>query len=227
MFNRLDDNKCLDIFKVWYKNTEIPLLISGVEGEIFDCNPAFEKFIKYSDYELTIGESGKGLSWFQISVDDNNLKADKQLALECVNGDRISYSIKKQYIPKNESPIWVDLNVIRYPAKGPFEFFLVSVIPMKNGSLAAFNLSMDKMSHFTNALIKIDKDFRLIPEVMLDYIKNNTKPLSELEKFGATLGRLANENPKISGLIVLVMSIMLLGNQLVTAIETIKQLIGW
>lgn len=217
-----------DVLTHWSKYTEIQLLICTNNGEILWCNPAFEDFIGYTNWELTRG-SETGITIDSISVNDEAQKANTEMAFQCVSGTRISYNVTRQLIPKNEKPVWCHINVVRYPLDGEFKFFLVAVSPMKNGSLAAFNLSMEKTATMAAQLEVLENKLSSIPTSVIENMNKlypvdqyKVTPLTEMMR---GLGKLMEKYPKYSIFSLVILLIMILGPQLVKAIETVKVLI--
>ena len=131
--------------RVFLRYCGVPVLVSKVDGSIVWAN---EEFCEWSGY--TIGELQK-MGWKQLSVQDGNLEADLDQAAQ-LNTYRLSYSVQKQYIPKNSQPAWGTLHVIRYPATGPIEFCVCAWQPLKNGTQAAFNMAMTELSKLANQM---------------------------------------------------------------------------
>lgn len=213
----------LDFFTTSFRNVDIPMLISGTKGEIYWVNKAFEDFIGYNSWELTKGSDGKGISWEKLSVNDENLEADKAMLKEAIEGNVSSYSVKKQYIPKNEKSVWVDLHVVRYPLVGPIKYFLVTVLPLKNGTAAAFNLAMTTIKELTEKMSKVPT----MEQNIIEGVSKKMESRTDMENIFLSTGKLVQKYPKVSAAIFLTMLMMLLGNQLAEAIKNTKSLLGW
>jgi PAS domain-containing protein len=109
------------------------MLFSDHEGKILWANEAFLSWIGYSYSEFT--RPDKPVTWKQISVPDASLDADIDMANRTYHGEMDSYVIRKFYIPKNQSPQFVELFVRRFPPTkdGSCELFVVEVLPLFNG----------------------------------------------------------------------------------------------
>jgi len=211
-------NQGIDLFITWVENTEVPMIISGSKGEIYWANKSFEEFSGYSYWELC-----NRLSWEKLSVDDENLEADRQMIAACISGARSNYSIKKQFSPKGEKPVWVDIHVCRFPTNGEFKFFLITVQPLKNGTAAAFSLAIDTINNFSKKLEDYNKE---VSGMSQEIVKNIKSSQSKGEKIGESIGGLAWEYPKIAGIVIAIMMAMLLGNQFMEAVKNVKTLFG-
>lgn len=212
-------NQSIELFVTWVENTEIPMIISGPKGEIYWGNKAFEEFSGYTSWELS-----NRLSWEKLYFNDDNLEADKQLISECITGDRTSYSIKKQFAPKGEKPVWVDIHVCRFPTIGEFKFFLVTVQPLKNGTAAAFSLAIDTINNFSKKLEDYNNGVSNMAE---DIVKGVKTHQNKGEEIGKSIGGLAWEYPRITGIVLAIMMAMLLGNQFMEAVKNVKTLFGF
>lgn len=212
-------NQSIELFVTWVENTEVPMIVSGPKGEIYWGNKAFEEFSGYTSWELS-----NRLSWEKLSLNDDNLEADKHLISECITGDRTSYSIKKQFAPKGEKPVWVDIHVCRFPTIGEFKFFLVTVQPLKNGTAAAFSLAIDTINNFSKKLEDYNKG---VSEMAEDVVKGIKTSQNKGEEIGKNIGGLAWEYPRIAGVVLAIMMAMLLGNQFMEAVKNVKTLFGF
>lgn len=110
------------------------ILFSDVDGNILWANDAFLGWIGYTMSEFT--RQNSPVTWKQITVPDASLDADIEMAEKTSNGNQDSYVIRKFYIPKNQSPQFVELFVRRFPSTGgkaEFELFVCEVSPLFNG----------------------------------------------------------------------------------------------
>lgn len=215
------NNDTLEVFFSWVKRTKVLLIISGVNGEMYWSNQAFQNFIKYSEYELA------KLTWSEISVNDSNLEADLEMSHKCAKGEIPGYSIQKQYIPKGQKPEWVCLDVLRYPENlsSPFKFFLVAVKPMQEDSIDSL-ADMMRITHEVVLELKAISERLCTIESSLSeaFIPKEMNPL---ENIFVSIAKIIGENPKTSSAIFIIILIMILGSELVNSIETFKNLIGF
>lgn len=137
----------------WFRNSQRMILLSGVNGEIYAANDAFLEWIGYSMYEFVKDENP--VTWFDITVKDDSLEADKAQAEACLRGDIKSYHVRKYYIPKKSIPHLVELRVMRYPAEGKFKFFVVEIEDLKNGTKKAFEELVILQQNTTKQLTQI------------------------------------------------------------------------
>lgn len=200
------------LLKSWLQNTSVPSITSAVDGKIYWCNKAFEEMIGYSEYELTLGQGGKGTSWYQLSVTDDSLEADKKMTEELMAGRRVEYTCRKRYIPKNQSPIWVELHVMRWPREGTdVHCFLVIILPLHQETNYSTQIIMDQI--------------KLLRENQEIILKESTR--GNIETLAISLARIINANPKPAAMVFLFILAMLLGSELLRAVETIKKLSGF
>lgn len=214
-------NQELELFLTWIENNEIPMLISGPKGEIYWCNKSFEDFSGYSNWEII------KTTWEKFSLNDENLEADREMIKQCISGERPNYSIKKQFAPKNEKPIWADVHVCRFPAVGEFKFFLVTIVPIKNGSSAALNLAINSLNSFCEKIESYKTEVVAMEDKIVKRVSEVARPQNETEQIFLSVGRLAFKYPKIAGIIALSMLIMILGNQTFEVIKNVKDFMGF
>lgn len=200
------------LLKSWLQNTSVPSITSAVDGKIYWCNKAFEEMIGYSEFELTLGQGGRGISWHQLSVSDDSLEADKKMTEELMAGRRVEYTCRKRYIPKDQNPIWVELHVMRWPREGTdVHCFLVIVLPLHRATNYSTQIIMDQI--------------KLLRENQEIILKESTR--GNIETLAISLARIINANPKPAAMVFLFILAMLLGSELLRAVETIKKLSGF
>jgi len=200
------------LLKSWLQNTSVPSITSAVDGKIYWCNKAFEEMIGYSEYELTLGQGGRGISWYQLSVSEDSLEADKKMTEELMAGRRVEYTCRKRYIPKNQNPIWVELHVMRWPREGTdVHCFLVIILPLHQETNYSTQIIMDQI--------------KLLRENQEIILKESTR--GNIETLAISLARIINANPKPAAMVFLFILAMLLGSELLRAVETIKKLSGF
>jgi len=131
-----------EALKTFIHNCHVPIIVSGIDGTIHWANDEFCEWSGYSVQEL------QQLGWHRLSVENQDLAADISAAGD-LDGYRLTYSIQKQYIPKNDKPYWGTLSVMRYPATGQIDYCLCTWIPLKNGTQTAFDLAMRELGKLT------------------------------------------------------------------------------
>jgi len=209
-------SKDCEMLRLWARKNRVPMLASGQDGKIHWANEAFEELIGYSEYELTIGANGKGIKWTEISVNDQNLEADVRMTQDLIDGKRDDYSVRKQYQPKNAKPVWVEVHVMRWPTGGDVDCFLVTVIPLKDASQDAAEMATETLRE-TRAEIAALK--ALVAQAI-------TKKITDTEIMAGAIARTINKYPRAAGLVCIVMLVMVLGAQLVQAVEATKRMMG-
>ncbi len=215
-----------ELLRTWARTSPVPLLASEAQGKILWCNEAFEEFIGYSQYELTLGQSGNGMTWMQLSTNDGNLVADQRMTEELVAGRRERYSVKKQYLPKNERPAWVEIHVMRWPFTGNIQCFLVIVEPLKNGSQASAQIASETMSRVITKLDEIKAEHKAALIDHVDKVKQEMVPKSGVHQIFAGFADLAVRNPRAAVVVAIVFSLLIGGSSLLSAINNAKELIG-
>lgn len=142
------DESPLERLQIWAKHSPTMLLVSTLDGKIIWANAAFCEWSKYTLSEL------QRLTWMQLSVQDENLTAAIQEAQK-LDAYHPTYTITKQYIPKNEKPVWGQLAVLRYPLTGDIECCLCTWDPLKNGTATAFATAMEAITGFEKRVDKL------------------------------------------------------------------------
>lgn len=215
------ENQSLEMFTTWIGYNSVPMLILGRQGEIKWCNQAFESLVGYSNWEIV-----NKVCWSRISVNDEHLEADKAMINQCLAGDRISYTIKKQLVPKNSKPIWTDVHVCRFPTQGEFNCFLVTIQELKNDTSAAFSMVVETINTFSQKFEEYHKGLSVMEDRIVVRVSDVARPQNETEQIFLSMGRLAFKHPKIAGVIFVTLICMILGNQAFEVIKNVKNLIG-
>lgn len=112
----------------WVRHTKTPMLATLPDGSILWTNAAFESLLGYAKVELA-GQK----TWIELTKPDENLGYDRQMVEQVVAGTMTDYQLQKQYLTKSGSTKTVVIDVLRYPLSGPFECFLVAVVPVDRG----------------------------------------------------------------------------------------------
>lgn len=173
----------------------LPFVVSGPNFEILHCNAAFEELLEYSSFEL------KKRKWDAISVQNDDLETDKEMAAELITGARQTMTVIKSYVSKRGIPIPGQLTAIRYPQGGvKFEFALCFFIPLANGSKAALNLVVKYIEKHTNASHGLAEKIATMSQDL-----QTRKSLSVGERLWDTLGEWALQNPKFAACIFLIL----------------------
>ena len=188
--------------EVWLKHSSAMKLISTVDGKILWANDEFLQWIGY-----TLGELRK-LTWIQISVPDENLDADL-LALKNLDAWNPRYSVKKQYIPKNEKPSWGTLTVMRFPSDGEIKICGCTWEPLKNGTAAAFTLAMEKCD-----LLK--KELQLV-NVNVSSLTSQ----SEEDRWIVSTISMARKHPRLAGFFLVVAATIFGANNVIELLQRI------
>ena len=87
-------------FQTIFEQSEMGMLIKGINGIMLDCNPAFRSTLGYTVEELT------RLDYLDITYSADKKRSQK-LFQELVNGKRKSYTIEKRYLHKDGHPVWM------------------------------------------------------------------------------------------------------------------------
>lgn len=188
------DEAPLEWLQTWAKHSPTMLLVSTADGKILWANTAFCEWSKYTLSEL------QRLTWMQLSVQDETLEADLQEAQK-LDAYHPTYTITKQYIPKNEKPVWGQLAVLRYPLTGDIECCLCTWDPLKNGTATAFATAMEGIAGFEKRVEKLATEIAKLTSQ------------SEEDKFFLSAVGMVRKHPKfIVAAMLLVFSIFGLNN---------------
>ena len=173
-----------ELLKVFTRNASVCILISKTDGTILWANHAFCELMRYTLQELI------DLGWIKISVDDASLKADIDEANK-LDAYNLSYSVTKQFVPKNSAPMWGVLNVMRYPAFGEMECCCCTFEPLKNGTATAFSYAIEHSKTVTGELTK-----------MREELSKLTTQTTEQQWVNSTI-QMAMKHPKLAMSIVI------------------------
>lgn len=173
-----------DALRVLVKHTTAKLLVSRISGEIVWANDSFCEWSNYSLPELT------RMSWMQLSVHDENLQADIEMA-KSLDVYNLSYTVQKKYIPKNGKPQIGNLHVTRYPPTGEIDFCFCRWEPFVDGTSQAFEVAVKSQENLANNMAELTKEIKSI----------NSK--TEEESFLLALVRMMKKYPKTTGAVVI------------------------
>ena len=134
-------------------------LAADLDGGIMWASEAFCEWSGWTLNEL------QNLGWVKISVDDENLAADRQACEEMKAGSRTTYQIEKQYYKKDGTRNWGLLHV-RAVSKsdGRFDFAWCSWTPLKNGNATAFAKAMDNSRALEKRLEEMIAEVRSVTQ---------------------------------------------------------------
>ena len=151
----------------WFRDNTTMMIISGLNGEIYDANNEFLEFIGYSLYEFQKEEHP--VTWFDITIKDDDLAADQFEADQTMKGLKRSYNVRKHYIPKQSLPKLVNLHASRYPPNGgieEFKFFLVEVYNLTDTTKEIYK-EIDKINNkTTQSLVVINETLQKNTDVL-------------------------------------------------------------
>ena len=129
------------------------MLFSRVDGTILWAN---KKFCDWSGY--TLNELEK-MTWMHLSVEDDDLDADIASA-GMLSAASPTYTVRKQYRPKNDRPVHGNLHVTRAPLIGEMQFAFCVWEPLKNGSAEAFTLAVEHTTKASAAMAELTREIQ-------------------------------------------------------------------
>ena len=106
----------------------IPILRVQANGEVADCNEAFEEAFGYPKSQI------QSLKWQEITHPDD-LEADLEMVKECLAGTRDRYTMQKRYRKRlggDADWIALTLHVVAIRRRGEFRYFNSFVTPLQN-----------------------------------------------------------------------------------------------
>jgi len=136
------------------------------------------------------------LGWKKLSYQDENLDADLE-QVKLLNEYNLSYTLRKQYIPKGEKPAWGTLTVMRFPASGELQFCICTWEPFQNGTATALSTVMEHNEELKDTLVTI----KTAIQELSNYSAEDKWIMSTVE--------MARKHPKISiSFFVIAMSVL-------------------
>lgn len=144
-----------ELIKAWIKNCPALKLVTDKDGKILWANNAFCEWSHYTLNEL------KRLTWRDISVPDKNLESDLD-EVRILDTYNPSYTVLKQYQPKQSQPEWGQLTVMRYPLTGEIKTLLCTWDPLKNGTATAFSLAMESMNVVSRRIEEMTAEIKTV-----------------------------------------------------------------
>lgn len=212
----------LQVLQYWNEEGPVARLISKADGSILWANTEFQRLIGYSYSELV----DSSFSWIKLTPNAEDLKHDQEMLQSILNGDRNSYSITKMYRPSGKVDIRVRIHVHRWPLVGSVEFFLVTVIPLINGQLLAYEQSISIVERLAERMEKLEASMGDHVEGIIQYIKESTPDNTEEEIlfYFRPLVRLCVRKPRVAFSLFLVMFLVMAGVPLIDIVSKVLNL---
>lgn len=126
------------------------IIFSTQDGKNLWANDSFLEWIGYTQTEL------QQRTWMDISVHDSSLSADIEAASR-LDGYHVTYSVKKQYVPKNSRPKWGTLYVMRYPPGGEQLCCMCVWEPMLDDNADSFELAKASVVKMESELAELKR----------------------------------------------------------------------
>jgi PAS domain S-box-containing protein len=206
--------KTVQVLTTWAKECHLCLMVAtadGGEGSLPWVNRAFENWTGYTRYELN------KIGWKQLSVNDEDLQADIKAVEECVQGKRTSYTIRKRYIPKNESPQWGELSVVRYPEHGPVEYFLCVWIPLANQTSQAFSMAIANIEASTRAREMTNEELKALRREI-----EHANELTAAQKLMLGIVDMAWAHPKAAWAVIFLLASLIVSANILDIIKSLS-----
>lgn len=181
------------------------ILFSTADGKMLWGNDSFLEWIGYTQSELQVR------TWMDISVHDSSLLADIEAASR-LDGYHVTYSVKKQYVPKNSRPKWGTLYVMRYPPGGEQKCCICVWEPITDDNADSFELTKQ-------AVEKMQNEFAIVRKVIEDC---NVKSLPQ--KAVAAIVEVGMAYPKIALIVFVACCVAVGGNTFLDVMKNVKTL---
>ncbi len=161
-------------FRVIFENSHSGIAFGDKEGNLLATNKSFQDLIGYTQAEL------ETLHFSNITHTDF-LQTELKYFTEIQTGDRNKYRLKKKYIKKNKSTVWVDLavSVIRDQA-GESRYLIGVVNDINDQKIAEDKLNRElniniAINELSSALIVQATSIKDITDLTLHYASFLTK----------------------------------------------------
>jgi len=194
------------VLETTLRHLECCILMSTIDGKILWANNAF---ISWSGY--TLGEL-QTLTSMDISVRDSLLMADVFEAQQ-LDGYLQNYTVRKQYIPKQQKPVWGTLRVLRYPSNGPVQFCICTWHPIAEDSEEAYTLARE-------AITKMSSELQKLTDTLSAHVSQ-----SLLEATIVSALKLGIKYPKASWAFFVILVVLIGGNAGFDLLMKIRQII--
>lgn len=168
-------------------------------------NDSFLEWIGYTQSELQVR------TWMDISVHDSSLLADIEAASR-LDGYHVTYSVKKQYVPKNSRPKWGTLYVMRYPPQGEQQYCICVWEPMLEDTALAFSITKESVH-------RMESEFKAVRQ-MLEASNVESLP----QKAIVIAVKLAMTYPKAAIAMFLFCCVIVGGNAFLDVMKNVKTL---
>jgi len=183
------------------------MLVSTADGGFLWVNLATEELFGFSAAEF-LGLNGHPLSWQDLTIDKEDLAADKAMGRALEVGERLEYSLEKSYRRKDGQPIPGRIHVLRWPPYGQdAECYLVTIVPL----------------HADHDLLR--EDIAAMRTAFAEFVSEHQAARIQVTSMICSLGQWANGNKAVSAAIVLWISSLVAGDRVIEIAERLKKLI--
>ncbi len=150
------------------KSSVLGMMLLNLSRNIYFANPSFCNLVGYTEEELTSNQ-------FIITHPDDIADSDRNLE-SLVNGDCSYITIKKRYIHKNGSVLWVEhTSTIQRNDKGEPEFFIIQVKDIS--SIISIEESLKVSEANLKAVFNVSSNIIMLTDLEGQIIEiNNTFP---------------------------------------------------
>lgn len=171
----LDDVPC-EAVRRWMKDSRCPKAITLLEPDrkFLWANNAYASSVGYTPVELVDGT----INWDDLTVKEEDLKADVQLAKQVQDGEIPNYELRKSYWHKQRYPVSGVIYVRPFFKGEEFQFFLVEFFPDPGSDRELLHHSLKTIQLITGRLVSLEEQTASV--------------VIALEKFAAVVESMAN-----------------------------------
>lgn len=90
-------------FQSIFEQSNVPIAISDLDGNIIECNKSYCKFLEYDNEDEL-----KGVNFSKLTHPDDIIPQKKALT-ELIMGNALNKRMEKRYLSKNNTILWADL----------------------------------------------------------------------------------------------------------------------
>jgi PAS domain S-box-containing protein len=146
-----------------FENSSVGIALIAPDGHFLAANQALQEMLGYTEEEL------QRLTALDVTHEENRT-ATAALIAEAAKGRRV-HRLEKQYVRKDGSVIWAEVNAVFVPASGSrpgfFPTIIVDITERKRAevNLARLNRTLQTLYQCNQALVRATEEYELLRSV--------------------------------------------------------------
>jgi hypothetical protein len=144
--------------------------------------------------------------------------------VECVlSGERDDYTMVKSYRPNGRPAVRVKIHVEKWPSdSGSIELFLVTVMPLMNGQLLAYEATIREVSELKAETLSLKREVK----TLFDFLTKATVDSEIIEAIRPVI-KIVSRYPRRALIVAAAVTLLMLGDAGVQTVKRMAHVFGW